>query len=92
MKPSLSIFREVLYRLPPTIARLQHEAVNPDATLSVNGFIKSIRRQKRVSFAVLSDGSHAQGIQAVFLDTSLTDGCVHLFSIIYSYLDLIIRL
>ncbi|KAK0217385.1 asparaginyl-tRNA synthetase [Armillaria nabsnona] len=74
MKPSLSIFREVLYRLPPTIARLQHEAINPDATLSVNGFIKSIRRQKRVSFAVLSDGSHAQGIQAVFLDTSLTDG------------------
>ncbi|KAK0473723.1 asparaginyl-tRNA synthetase [Armillaria novae-zelandiae] len=74
MKPSPSIFRQVLYHLPPTIARLQHEAVNSDATLAVTGFIKSIRRQKRVSFAVLSDGSHAQGIQAVFLDTSLTDG------------------
>ncbi|KAK0203901.1 asparaginyl-tRNA synthetase [Desarmillaria ectypa] len=81
MRPSLSKFREVLYHLPPTIARLQHEAINPNATLAVGGFIKSIRRQKRVSFAVLSDGSHAQGIQAVFPDTSLTDGLTNGMSV-----------
>lgn len=33
--------------------------------ITLNGWIRSCRRQKHVSFAVLNDGSNAKGIQAV---------------------------
>ncbi|TFK68359.1 asparaginyl-tRNA synthetase, partial [Pluteus cervinus] len=34
--------------------------------ITVHGWIKSIRKQKNVSFAVITDGSSAKGLQAVF--------------------------
>ncbi|EEB91167.1 hypothetical protein MPER_10514, partial [Moniliophthora perniciosa FA553] len=43
---------------------------SPTNEITITGFIKSIRRQKRVSFAVVSDGSNAKGLQAVFLGES----------------------
>lgn len=58
------------YRLPPTISQLLSSAnasVNNDTTTTVSGWIKSIRKQKNVSFAVVTDGSSEQGLQAVLL-------------------------
>lgn len=36
-----------------------------DARVTVHGWVRSVRVQKRVSFANVSDGSNAAGIQAV---------------------------
>ncbi|GAA5997773.1 asparagine--tRNA ligase SLM5 [Rhodotorula paludigena] len=44
----------------------------------LHGWIRSIRRQKNISFAVLSDGSQVGGVQVVLpkgLDDNLTVGC-----------------
>ncbi|KAI3611525.1 asparaginyl-trna synthetase [Moniliophthora roreri] len=56
--------------LAPTIRQLLSSPTLPSNEVTVTGFIKSIRRQKRVSFAVVSDGSNAKGLQAVFLGES----------------------
>ncbi|KAG5635452.1 hypothetical protein H0H81_011191 [Sphagnurus paluster] len=56
------------FQLPPTIRQLLASPTSPDApAITVSGWIKSIRRQKNVAFAVLTDGSSPQGLQAVFL-------------------------
>ncbi|KAG6841337.1 hypothetical protein C0991_012162 [Blastosporella zonata] len=55
------------FRLPPTIKQLLASTKPDDQLVTVSGWIKSIRRQKNVSFAVLTDGSSSHGLQAVFL-------------------------
>lgn len=45
------------------------------STTSLNGWIRSVRRQKNVSFAVLSDGSQVGGVQVV-LPKGLDERCV----------------
>ncbi|KAH9946149.1 asparaginyl-tRNA synthetase [Epithele typhae] len=58
--------------LPPTIRQLLASPPPPHAAVvEVNGWIKSIRRQKKVAFAVISDGSSDSGLQAVFSNTDL---------------------
>ncbi|EIN08654.1 asparaginyl-tRNA synthetase [Punctularia strigosozonata HHB-11173 SS5] len=70
--------------LPPTIKQLLASPSIPVGTgtppaaaaaaaenVQVHGWIKSVRRQKRVAFAVVSDGSSARGLQAVFRDPEL---------------------
>jgi asparaginyl-tRNA synthetase len=42
----------------------------------VHAWVKSIRRQKRVAFAELSDGSTLGGLQAVFGDVEMAKGFV----------------
>lgn len=65
--------------LPHTIRQLLFAPL-PDAhvPVKIHGWVKSVRRQKNVAFAVVSDGSHDKGIQAVFPDASqarsLTNG------------------
>ncbi|KAH6896225.1 asparaginyl-tRNA synthetase [Coprinopsis sp. MPI-PUGE-AT-0042] len=61
-----------LFRLPLTIAQflspwytLNHH--DPDAKVTVTGWIKSIRKQKNIAFAVVTDGSESRGIQAVLV-------------------------
>ncbi|RDB19575.1 Asparagine--tRNA ligase [Hypsizygus marmoreus] len=55
------------FKLPPTICQLLAGPTLPEPpTITVSGWIKSIRRQKNVAFAVVSDGSSATGLQAVF--------------------------
>ncbi|GAA5924294.1 hypothetical protein JCM1841_001353 [Sporobolomyces salmonicolor] len=54
----------------------------PEATTSLSGWVRSCRRQKNVSFAVLSDGSQVGGVQLVLpkgLDERLTVGCAATF-------------
>ncbi|KAF8638171.1 hypothetical protein AX17_002394 [Amanita inopinata Kibby_2008] len=59
------------YRLPLTIRQLLASSAKTDhgsdEQVTVSGWIKSIRRQKNVSFAVVTDGSSAGGLQAVFV-------------------------
>ena len=56
--------------LPPTIRQLL-SVPTTDARVQVNGWVKSIRRQKNIAFAVISDGSSARPLQAVIRDVSL---------------------
>jgi len=72
-------------RLPPTIRQILAREPEPQTILSVTGHIKSVRKQKRVVFAAVNDGSCLEGLQAVlspddahrfvvlFLDASLID-------------------
>ncbi|KAF4615079.1 hypothetical protein D9613_002853 [Agrocybe pediades] len=68
------IFRRLLstassskFSLQPTIKQLLSHPVSSQETTIVSGWIKSIRKQKNVSFAVITDGSSPQGLQAVLM-------------------------
>ena len=43
--------------------------------LNINGWVRSCRRQKNLSFAVINDGTNVKGLQAV-LPKGLEEGCV----------------
>lgn len=62
--------------LPPTIRQLLASSLAPSASIQVNGWVKSIRRQNKVAFAVISDGSSEPGLQSVFTDVNLAKQCV----------------
>jgi hypothetical protein len=52
----------------PRIASLLHHpysAVPAGESLTVNGFVRSVRRQKRIAFAAIGDGSTLKPLQAV---------------------------
>ncbi|KAJ7760559.1 asparaginyl-tRNA synthetase [Mycena metata] len=55
------------FQLPPTIRQIL-SSPEVGETVAVTGWVKSIRKQKRIAFGVLSDGSSAVGLQAVFLE------------------------
>lgn len=43
---------------------LQEENTN----VSVRGWVRSVRKQKQISFATVNDGSNLKGIQAILYD------------------------
>jgi hypothetical protein len=53
--------------LPPTIRQLlsSPQPTSQETKVQLGGWIKSVRRQKNVTFAVINDGSCASGLQAV---------------------------
>ncbi|KAJ7765489.1 asparaginyl-tRNA synthetase [Mycena maculata] len=53
------------FRLPPTIRQIL-SSPGVDEKVVVTAWVKSIRKQKRIAFGVLSDGSSGVGLQAVF--------------------------
>jgi asparaginyl-tRNA synthetase len=59
--------------LPPTIRQLLRSPLSSNfpksttTTTTVSGWIKSIRKQKNISFAVITDGSSTKGLQAVLV-------------------------
>jgi hypothetical protein len=55
------------FRLPPTIKQLLSASGSESSATSVTGWIKSIRKQKNITFAVVSDGTTPEGLQAVVL-------------------------
>ncbi|CAO3694878.1 unnamed protein product [Rhizopus microsporus] len=55
---------------------LKNEA--SDAPVSVTGWIRSVRKQKQLSFAVINDGSNLKGIQAILNNEMLKRACVEL--------------
>ena len=61
--------------LRPTIRQiLSFEPKNEN--VQVNGWVKSVRVQKRVAFAMIHDGTSAQSLQAVFANPKLAHRCV----------------
>ena len=59
------MLRRQLSTLAPTIRHLLSQPPPPTESVTVNGWIRSIRKQKSVAFAVVSDGSTSQGLQAI---------------------------
>ncbi|KAL4067067.1 hypothetical protein V8B97DRAFT_1874355 [Scleroderma yunnanense] len=59
------------WTLPPTIRQLLSSGHNTESKVQVHGWIKSVRRQKNIAFAVLNDGSCASGLQAVLHNSQL---------------------
>ncbi|KAH8552583.1 asparaginyl-tRNA synthetase [Umbelopsis sp. PMI_123] len=51
--------------LPRTIKAILNEKNPVEAPVSINGWIRSVRSQKNVSFANVNDGSNLKGIQAI---------------------------
>jgi aspartyl/asparaginyl-tRNA synthetase len=54
-------------------------------TLKVDGYVRTVRKQKRVAFAAIGDGSTLQTVQAV-LPPELAEGSVKLLSTICAQL------
>ncbi|KAF9731442.1 hypothetical protein PMIN06_000455 [Paraphaeosphaeria minitans] len=59
---------------PPSVAALLKQSSapspprpssSPDRSLTLNGFVRSVRKQKRVAFAAIGDGSSLTTVQAV---------------------------
>ena len=79
-------------RLPPTIAQLFARPVpppvdgastsGPDASVTVQGWVKSVRRQKKYAFAVVADGTTDAGLQAVMSDPVMADQYVFMFTVL----------
>ena len=59
--------------LRPTIQQIL--AAPGNAPVEVHGWVRSIRKQKRVAFAAVGDGSCPDGLQAV-LSPELAKSCV----------------
>lgn len=53
------------FKLPPTIKQVLSANGSESSATSVTGWIKSIRKQKNITFAVVSDGTTPEGLQAV---------------------------
>lgn len=56
-------------------AASSQEDPKEDPEITINGWIRSCRKQKSVAFAVINDGSNVKGIQVV-LSKGLEEGCV----------------
>lgn len=68
----------LLSPLPTTISSALQQSncsSSSDASITINGWIKSCRRQKNISFAVINDGSSVGGVQAV-LGKGMDERCV----------------
>ncbi|GAA5878771.1 hypothetical protein JCM16303_007176 [Sporobolomyces ruberrimus] len=64
-------------RLPPLLSSLDHPSTS-SPTNHLNGWIKTVRKSKNLSFAVLTDGTKVGGVQVVLpkgLEEGLTVGC-----------------
>jgi asparaginyl-tRNA synthetase len=53
----------------------QPPSITDGQTLKVNGYVRTVRKQKRVAFAAIGDGSTLQTVQAV-LTPQLAEGSV----------------
>jgi hypothetical protein len=78
-------------RLPPTIRQLLSTPNLSQSEVSVHGWVKSVRHQKRLAFAVITDGSSQKGIQAVFTDPLQAKGYVCLLGFINHNSNVIIQ-
>jgi asparaginyl-tRNA synthetase len=63
--------------LRPSSAQSSSQLPGPSdgQTLRVNGYVRSVRKQKRIAFAAIGDGSTLQTVQAV-LPPQLAEGSV----------------
>lgn len=64
-----------LLRSSPTEPSSLRPPPSDGETLTVNGYVRTVRKQKRVAFAAIGDGSTLQTVQVV-LPPQLADGSV----------------
>lgn len=72
-------------RSSSTIAQLLSDTASTPGSsprhLTVNGFVRSVRKQKRVAFAAISDGSSYEALQAVLTPDQAKEyvqqACIH---------------
>ncbi|KDQ19915.1 hypothetical protein BOTBODRAFT_83896, partial [Botryobasidium botryosum FD-172 SS1] len=57
--------RRAVSTLPPTIRHILAQQPS-EASLQAHGWVKSVRKQKRVAFAEVSDGSSVKGLQFTY--------------------------
>jgi len=55
------------FKLPPTIRQLLSSSDKEVQSTTLTGWVKSVRKQKNVTFAIINDGTNAEGLQAVVL-------------------------
>lgn len=68
--------RNIAELLRPSLVQSSSQSPPSDGeTLTVDGYVRSVRKQKRVAFAALGDGSTLQTVQAV-LPPQLAEGSV----------------
>jgi aspartyl/asparaginyl-tRNA synthetase len=48
-----------------TVAQLLKQGASSDSDVTLNGFVRTIRKQKRVAFAAIGDGTSLEAVQAV---------------------------
>ncbi|KAK7208290.1 hypothetical protein BZA70DRAFT_273358 [Myxozyma melibiosi] len=64
-----------LQRLPDTVSTILEKSRKGElvegAAVTVHGWVRSVRKQKKIAFAQIMDGSSDQMIQLVFLDPSI---------------------
>ncbi|GAA5910850.1 uncharacterized protein JCM6883_000335 [Sporobolomyces salmoneus] len=81
LAPTLrAVYSTPTARLPPLLSQSLHHpsTSSTPSRVSLNGWIRSIRKQKNISFAVISDGTKVDGVQVVLpkgLEKGLTVGC-----------------
>jgi aspartyl/asparaginyl-tRNA synthetase len=63
--------------LPPTIKQLLASSPGTEVNTTVTGFVKSIRKQKRIAFADISDGSTPFPLQAVIEAKNVDSDVIH---------------
>ncbi|KAF2730264.1 asparaginyl-tRNA synthetase [Polyplosphaeria fusca] len=66
--PSAPYSRAASTLTPPSVAALlhrDHDVDHGDRPVTLNGYVRSVRKQKRVAFAALGDGSSLHTVQAV---------------------------
>ncbi|KAF8609748.1 asparaginyl-tRNA synthetase [Ceratobasidium sp. AG-I] len=64
-------------KLPPTVRQLLASPPSSDSSITVTGFVKSVRKQKHVAFANISDGSSPHSLQAVLESDKLNSDLIH---------------
>jgi hypothetical protein len=57
----------------------------PDEHVTVNGWVRSVRKQKRVSFAEIDDGSTVNGLQAVLRPEQAKESVVFRHSTLFLF-------
>jgi asparaginyl-tRNA synthetase len=60
---------------PPSSSSGPRQGPSDNETLTINGYIRTVRKQKRIAFAAIGDGSTLQTVQAV-LAPQLAEGSV----------------
>jgi asparaginyl-tRNA synthetase len=72
-----------LLRPPPSTISPQ-QTLQDNETLTINGYVRTVRKQKRIAFAAIGDGSTLQTVQAV-LPPQLAEGSVVLLRVTCKY-------
>jgi len=69
---------------PTQSASSSQQSAQDNEALTINGYVRTVRKQKRIAFAAIGDGSTLQTVQAV-LPPQLAEGLVAPFRTLCKY-------